>query len=211
MHDGPGMDALALRLSPSEDEAFRFLVYTFPSHLCNFISSALLYRANLDGWDALGMYRVEGEALLLVFGLLLDFFSEILHVTRPIPSPTSSNRSGWAGTPVGSESLPLQSGLKTATILPRHEDHHILCARQVQDGKAVIRETIAFCRDKRKRLASLAAITTAIKSQVPVVAGSSSKSVQPLLLTGPKEESVLDTAIPVELVDLNEKKRTAFV
>lgn len=48
-HDGPGLESSALRCSPVEDEAISFRKYMFFFLLYNLISSARLYRANLDG------------------------------------------------------------------------------------------------------------------------------------------------------------------
>lgn len=62
MHDGSGVDYehhSALPSSPEEDEALRLLIYMFLSHLDSLISSALLNKADLDGWDILRMSCAE--------------------------------------------------------------------------------------------------------------------------------------------------------
>lgn len=57
--------------------------------------------------------------------------------------------------------------------------------------------------NKKKCGARLVAIFTAIKRQMPVVAGSSSESVKPLPRTVRKEKDILDTAVPAAHVELS--------
>lgn len=76
-----------------------------------------------------------------------------------------------AGTSVSSGPLPLQRAKKIPTTLLRFEDHHGIHKREVHETNAVTEETRKLGRNERKCTASLAAITTAIKSQVNVAAG----------------------------------------
>lgn len=59
-------------------------------------------------------------------------------------------------------------------------------------------------------MASLAAMITAIKRQVPVVPGLSSRAAQPLPSAMPREEDVLDPTEPMAQVKTSESTRTAF-
>lgn len=56
----------------------------------------------------------------------------------------------------------------------------------------------------------LAAITIAIRRQGPVANGSSSNAVQPLPPTEPREEDLLDIAVPAAYWELSENTMTAF-
>lgn len=72
----------------------------FLSLLYSPISSARLHMANVDGWDALGMYRIEDGALTLLFGWLSDFVAETFQVERRSPSPAVMVELDETGVPV---------------------------------------------------------------------------------------------------------------
>lgn len=59
IHDGQGVNSAALFHYPAEYHVFHFLTDIFLSLFYRLISFVSLYRTNLDGWDALGMYYVE--------------------------------------------------------------------------------------------------------------------------------------------------------
>lgn len=89
----------------------------------------------MNGWDALRMYLVEEGALPVALGSLLDFLAEMFQVTVPIISPPVGLELIETGTQVSSGLLPLQSGVKIPTILPRFEDHHVLYGRDLQESE----------------------------------------------------------------------------
>lgn len=111
------------------DEEFPFLNCMSLFHLYSLVSSARLYSANLDGWDALRMYCVEEEALTLGLGSQPDSFAETFRVTTSSPSPPVLIELDQTGTPVSAGPLPLHSRVKTPTKLPRFEGHHFLPGR----------------------------------------------------------------------------------
>lgn len=59
-------------------------------------------------------------------------------------------------------------------------------------------------------MASLGAVNIEIKLQLPVVAGSSSKSVQPLPAKVIENENISDIAVPGAHMELSENARIAF-
>lgn len=63
---------------------------------------------------------------------------------------------------------------------------------------------------ERKAWRVLGAITTAIKCQVPVAAGLSSRAVQPLLPTVSNDKDFLDTAAPAVQEELSKIAKTPF-
>lgn len=82
------------------------------SHLYRGIASVGLCSANLDRWDAFGIYCVVEGALQLVLGALPDFFTEKFQVSMESPSLPVSIELEETGTEMSSEQFPLQSGLK---------------------------------------------------------------------------------------------------
>lgn len=130
-HDGRGVDSAALHRFPEENESFCFLTYRFLSHVCSLMSSARLYRADLNGWDALRMPHVENGALLLDFGLLTNPIAETYLVTRPRISPRIVMELDQTYRPVSSGPLLLQSRLKNPTILQKFKEHHVSYEREI--------------------------------------------------------------------------------
>lgn len=61
MQDGIDVDLTALCRSPTKDGAFRSVTFLSlsPSYSLKSLSSALLHRTNLIGWNILWMYHVE--------------------------------------------------------------------------------------------------------------------------------------------------------
>lgn len=139
----------------------------------------------------------------LVLGSLTDPVSEKFQATRFIPVSSLVKELDETGMPLRFGPLLLQSGLNASTKLPRFEDHHVSCMRYIQERGAVTRETITRQRSENKLTANLTAMPMAIERQGHVAAGLSSKSVQPLPPTIPKEEEALDTAVPVAHKDLS--------
>lgn len=146
----------------------------------------------------------------MVFRSLLDSIIEKLQVTKRSPSPLVKIVMDETAITVSSEPLALQTGVNISTILQMFEDQHVLYAREVQEAKSVTQGKLTVRRSERKDMASLAAITKAIKRQVLVAAGASSKAVQPLPPTAQMEEDALDTSIPAPHVGLSENARTEF-
>lgn len=65
--------------------------------------------------------------------------------------------------------------------------------------------------NKRDGMASLSAIAMGIKRYIPVVAGSSTKSIQPLALTVANDKDVLNTEPPLAYVEFRKDGRTEVV
>lgn len=145
-----------------------------------------------------------------MFQSLSDFVAEIVQATRPIASAPVVIELDEKGMSFRSGPLPLQSGIKTTAVLRGFQYFHVSYERKVQDTKSVTRGRIAWKMNTRKCMESLVAKTTAIKKQVPAAAGSSSKAVQSLPPTVPKENDVLHTAVPPAHLKLSENVRNAL-
>lgn len=132
----------------------------------------------------------------MVFESLQDSVAAMFQATWPslyAPVVVDLDETGML---VSSGMLPLKTGVISPIILPRIEDHNALNCREVSKIKAVIQGTIKLRRNKKQILDSLMSKASRIKSQVPAGAPSSSKAVQPLPPTEPKEKYKLDTAPP---------------
>lgn len=122
MYDGPGVESTALCGFPGEEDALCFLAYTVLPRFHSLISSASLWKTNLNGRIELEMYGVEECALLLFFESLLDSALETFRVIRPSPYHPVLIDLDDSGSLVRFGLLPLQSGVKTPITLPRLED-----------------------------------------------------------------------------------------
>lgn len=183
----------------------------FLSHFYSLKYSARFYSANFEGRAALGMYLVEKGALLFVCRPLPNCHGEVLgYKVQPSSSHPVLICLDDSGTADRSGLLPLQSGIQTPAMLARYENHRILYEREVQETKAVKGRTITFVMSKRKHTASLAALTTAFKCQIPVEVGCSSEAFHSLLPTVPKEEDILGTAVASAQMELSKTARSAF-
>lgn len=170
VHDWPDLDFTGLHRSPAEDEAFCFQTYMYLSNLWSSISSARMYRENLDCWKALNMYHVEKGALLFV----LDRCWTLLQRRSGLHGrviPLSIDRYGWDR--YASQLWPLVTAMwdKDSYNTVNVEEHHELYGTEVQEVMDVTGRKISVLKNKKKCTACLVEITTAIKRHMPVVDG----------------------------------------
>lgn len=96
------------------------------------------------------------------------------------------------------------------SILEIFKDYHCLNGKEIHETEAVNREPITSQTSVRKCVADLTAISLETKRQVTAAACSSLKASKAPPLTMPKEEDVLETAVPGAHMNLIENVRTAF-
>lgn len=103
------------------------------------------------------------------------------------------------------------SEMKIPKILKTFEHHnHISHKREFKETKSVTGGEIHWEGTVRRAMRVAGQKQRKSKHQIPVSAGFSSKAVDPLPITVPKEEDILDIVVPAAHVELSEKARTAF-
>lgn len=156
------------------------------------------------------MYRVEERTLSLKFRSLQGCSKEMFRAERPINYSPAVMQDDKTGMTVMSGSLAQQSVMNCLILMPRFENHHISYEKEMQETKAVTGEKIMLNRHVRNHTDCLTALTMASKRQGSVAAGLSSKVVQALTSTMPKEEGILDTSVPAAHVELSKNSRITF-
>lgn len=156
-----------------------------------------------------GDYLVS-EAAPVALGLLQRSVAKMVLLRRPSLSTPMVIELEKRDVPVRSGMLPLQSRVQILTILLRFKGHHVFCVTGGEEIHAVIEKTRMLRKDNCIHIASLAAISTAIRRQGLVAAGSSWITVQTLPPKDPKHEDFLYSAAPVPQVELIENSKTAF-
>lgn len=82
IHDGPGVDFAAFKCSSEKYDVLEDPIYMFFPFVLRHIFSSSVW-ANLDGWDALGLYNLEKGAVLIVLRSLPGHVAEMFYAIRP--------------------------------------------------------------------------------------------------------------------------------
>lgn len=127
----------------------------------------------MGGCHAIGTCSVEEKALQSVLGSLQSFFTDNFCAPSPITFLVVVIELHETDMPLRSGLLPLQSRANTSTILLGLEDNDVLYGRDFQQTMAVIGGTMTLINNKSKPAASLTAVVTSNRRQVPIAADSS--------------------------------------